>query len=90
MPEEAWVTLGIFAALQAIAFGGLVFSMKGDTNMLKSQMADVQTTLRELGTVLVSMAETRGRIDRLDDRLLSQGKRLDDLSRRLDDNHDRN
>jgi hypothetical protein len=83
MTIDAYVALGIFFLAQIIAFVGIVFSMKGDTKILRMQMTDVRDELKQLNQVVIDLARQQTAIVSIDDRVVLTGKRLDEVSRRL-------
>lgn len=48
--------------------------------MIDAQMEDFKTEMRKLAEVVVQQAITTGRLDRLEERQLAEGKRLDSIS----------
>lgn len=53
------------------------------------EIADLSRGMENVNRLLVTIAEQKGRMDRMDDRAIMQGGRLDELSRRFNDFLDR-
>lgn len=86
MLDEAWVRTAIeLIGMGAIALG-FVYTLKGDTRLLGERMDLVDVRLDRIDTVLEKLSEAKGRMDVLDERLLQQGKRLDETIKRVVDN----
>jgi hypothetical protein len=77
-----WVTIAIFAATQMIIAAGtavgVIIATRMDTGILKQQVRAMQEDLSKFGNVLVTLADFKGEINLINDRLLAQGKRLDE------------
>lgn len=77
-----WVTIAIFAATQMIIAAGtavgVIIATRMDTGILKQQVRAMQEDLSKFGHVLVTLADFKGEINLINDRLLAQGKRLDE------------
>lgn len=77
-----WVTIAIFAATQMIIAAGtaigVITATRMDTGILKQQVRAMQEDLSKFGNVLVTLADFKGEINLINDRLLAQGKRLDE------------
>lgn len=77
-----WVTIAIFAATQMIIAAGtavgVIIATRMDTGILKQQVRAMQEDLSKFGNVLVTLANFKGEINLINDRLLAQGKRLDE------------
>lgn len=78
-----WESILVFTAGQIIILIWTIAAIKGDTKVLKTELELLQTEVRKLSDVLVNMASFRGELNLLQERLLLQGKRLDDLQTRL-------
>ena len=63
-----------------VAVGAWV-SIRVETSVLKVRMGNVEDELKQMGNILVSLAETKGRMDRMDDRAMMQGGRIDELAK---------
>ena len=75
---EAWVAaLGIFAATQVGSLVWILASQRVEGRLLRADIENTQREVEKLGSVLVNMADMRGEINLINDRLLAQGKRLD-------------
>lgn len=99
-----WITLAIFVAGNLFTVAGVIISNRIDTTALKTQMkifADdmmgMQKELKQFGNILVTLADFKGEMNRIQDRATAQGQRLDEnirvtnermlrLERRLDPN----
>jgi hypothetical protein len=71
---------------------GFVWAIKSDTRVLRtrldamdSKLDSVDKRFEKLDGVLVSLAESSGRMDRLDDRLVNVSQREADLHRRFNE-----
>jgi hypothetical protein len=64
---------------------GFVWAIKSDTKVLRARLDIVDQKIDKMDNVLVQLAETNGRINRIDDRQVLTGTRLDDLSKRFND-----
>lgn len=77
-----WVTIAIFAATQMIIAAGtavgVIIATRMDTGILKQQVRAMQEDVSKFGNVLVTLANFKGEINLINDRLLAQGKRLDE------------
>lgn len=82
------VNIGQLLNILVIVAGGIgfMYSMRADNAVVKArlgfqdrQLEMMQEELKKVGEILLSLARTDGRMDRLEDRQLAQGKRLDDL-----------
>lgn len=83
---DATISLGSILTIASFLIGGVAFafSIKSDTKvldtkftMIDAQIEDFKVELRKINEVLVGLAVQSGRIDRVEDRQLSEGKRLD-------------
>jgi 3-methyladenine DNA glycosylase AlkD len=84
------LTFSLGNALTILSFlvGGIYFvsQMKSDgklterrLEMIDSQFEDVKVELKKLAEIMVTLAQTNGRIDRVEDRQLAEGKRIDEF-----------
>lgn len=64
-------------------------AIKVDNGILKTRIDGVDRELAKMGDVLVKMEQSKGRMDRMDDRVIMTGGRLDELSRRVNEWMDR-
>lgn len=62
---------------------GFVWAIKSDTRVLRIRIDNVDRQLEKMDNVLVALAENKGRMDRMDDRAVLQGARLDEMTKRL-------
>jgi hypothetical protein len=86
------VNLGNLLTILTFVIGGVLFvaNVKSDGKVTDSklevvdaQFEDIKMELKKLGDILVKLAEQSGRIDRVEDRQLAEGRRLDELSQRV-------
>lgn len=84
---EPGVSLGNILTILTFIVGGMafVYSLRADTRvqeakfmMLTDQMIEVKIDVKKLSEVLVQLATHGGRITSVEERLLSQGRRLDE------------
>ena len=87
------INLGNILTIVAFLAGGIAFaySIKSDTKVLEirftmidAQIEDFKLDIKKLNDVLVSLAMQSGRIDRVEERQLAEGKRMDRLEARTD------
>ena len=71
---------------------GFVWAIKSDTKVLRQRLDTmdhrleiVDKRLTKIDDVLVDIAKTNGRLDRLDDRIAATNARNDELSRRFNE-----
>jgi hypothetical protein len=62
---------------------GFIWAIKTDTKVLKTRLDNVDGRLEKMDGVMVMLAENKGRMDRVDDRLLMTGQRVDEMTRRI-------
>lgn len=83
------VNIGQLLNIFVIVAGGIGFmwSVKADNTVVKArlgfqdrQLEVMQEELKKVGDILLSLARTDGRMDRLEDRQLAEGKRIDALA----------
>lgn len=89
-----WVAVGSLTtvALLFLTVAGGLYTIKGDTRVLK-QRADATDRLLEkmdhqiekIDGVLVVLAENKGRMELIDQRVSMQGGRLDDMTKRFNE-----
>lgn len=86
------INLGNMLTICSFLVGGLYFvwAIKADTRVLAvrldgvdKQFINVQDELKKMGEVLIAVARQDARLNAMDERLATQGKRLDDLSARV-------
>ncbi len=89
-----WLTVAIFVTTNLITVAGVIISIRVDTSKLKEKMTELaqdmmgmQIELKELGKVLVTLADFKGEINRIQDRQLAQGQRLDETIRQNAEAH---
>lgn len=84
MIDGAEWTHAILELLTMILIGaGFVWAIKVDTRVLSKRLDFVDMRLDKMDTLLERLSDQKSRIDVLDDRLLSQGKRLDEVTKML-------
>lgn len=60
-----------------------VWAIRVDTRVLAQRLDIVDKRLDKMDTLLERLSDQKSRIDVLDDRMLSQGKRLDEVTKML-------
>jgi hypothetical protein len=79
-----WPTIALTSG-SMLAMGTLfIATVKGDARVLKQRLDTVDAQLEKLDALVINMAETRGQQNLADERLLAQGKRIDELHRKVD------
>lgn len=88
MPMEPhhWITIGLFFFGQIISMIGVVISTRMDVgrvslglDVVKRELTEMQQEIKQLGVILVTLADYKGELNRLSDRQLAQGQRLDEF-----------
>lgn len=81
-----WVTLGVFIATQIISMIGVVISTRMDLKHLQfnltglqAEMENFQKEMQKFGNILVTLADFKGEMNRIQDRQLAYGQRLDEF-----------
>lgn len=79
------MTLGNLLTVAGFFFSGIAFVlfMRSDLMVLANRVSNIEGALRELVQANLSMAEQRGRIETLDDRVDHISARLDSVISRL-------
>lgn len=74
-----WSEAGVFINLAAIVFaaGGLAYSV----HSLGKRMVGIETEMKQIVAVLVTQGRHEERMDAMDQRVLAQGRRLDEFMR---------
>lgn len=67
---------------------GFIWAIKSDTKVLRTRLDNVDSKIDKMDNVLVNLAQFDGRLNRLEDRQILSGTRLDELSKRVNDNID--
>jgi len=76
---EAWVVaVIIFGATQVGSLVWILASQRAEGQLLKSEIEGIQREVEKLANVLVNQADMRGEINLINERLVAQGKRLDE------------
>lgn len=96
MAVDLSLTLGDVITAGAILGGGLIAwgALRGTvialtkdfgvfTSRSEAQFDDVKVELKKLGEVMVILAESKGRMDRMDDRAILQGSRIDESTKQI-------
>ena len=96
MAMDLSLTLGDILTAGAILGGGLIAwgAMRGTvvaltkdftafTQRSEAQFDDVKVELKKLGEVMIILAESKGRMDRMDDRAILQGSRIDESTKQI-------
>lgn len=92
MVDFTW-NIGVIVQIIVLVFGGLatLITLKNTVATIKTEMAatkrendkrfdGIQSELRKLGDILISMARFDEKLTNLDKRVTSHGRRLDELS----------
>lgn len=87
------INLGNLLTIAAFLLGGIGFaySVKKDVKvseirlaMIDAQIEDFKQDIRKLNEIVIALAKQDGRIDRIEDRQLQEGKRIDEIVIRMD------
>jgi len=81
------VNLGNVLTIVAFFVGGLafVYTLRGDVRMQAGRLESLEREVVKMRDVLVQIARQEERLTAMDQRMLLQGQRLDDLNKRLFD-----
>ena len=81
MQDFMQFNLGHLLTIAAFLIGGIsfVFTIKSDVARISDRMSPVEAELIKLREVIVGLARQEERINAMDQRMLAQGKRFDDL-----------
>lgn len=82
-------TLIVFAISQIIILAATVAVIRSDTKVLSVRVDALQAELAKLTRVLETLAQQAERLSNVEERQLAQGKRIDELSNRLNQYIDR-
>jgi len=79
------INVGHFLTMFVIVAGGagFVYALRGRLDVVSSRLLNVEEDLKQLVQVLVKQGRQDERIDAMDQRSVSQGKRIDDLTTRV-------
>lgn len=77
------ITIGVFVATQVGTLIWTVATIRGDARGIRAEMGFMQRELDRITKVLEQVADARSDMQLIQERGLAQGKRLDDLSQRL-------
>ena len=78
------ITIGNIVEIGSIIIGGLavLFTLKTDVNVLKTDIANMQNEIKKLGEILVNLADIRGEIRVHDTRITAIEQDIRDLRSR--------
>lgn len=85
LSSEAWATIGIFVVTQAATLIWILATTTNSARVLSKRMDAVQEELKSFGSILVTLADFKGEMKLTQERIMMQGKRLDDLTSRFND-----
>lgn len=85
MLEAFGIRIGDVLTIIAFLGGGVgfVYTIRGRVDALSAQVVTMQTELKKLVDIMVMQGRHSERIDALDERVLAQGKRTDELATRF-------
>lgn len=83
MMNEEWAHLGLTLLGMTCIAVAFIWAIKSDTKILATRLDIVDLRLAKMDTLLERLSDQKSRIDVLDDRMLSQGKRLDEVTKLL-------
>lgn len=83
------IEVAIFIVGQLVMLGITVATVKSDTRVLKVRLDAMQNEMTKVTDVMVTLATQKGEINLINERMLAQGKRLDDLGNRCSQHFDR-
>jgi len=100
MTIDPSISLGslITILMGIITAAGFVWMVKADARVLAASLrleitsndrrfSNIEKKLDQLSDVVVTLAKQDGRLNIIDDRMLAQGKRLDELQKHINNNH---
>lgn len=64
---------------------GIVFTMRGRIDVLTERLEILEDGIKSLITILIQQGKQEERMTAMDQRMVNQGARLDDLTRRYND-----
>ena len=88
---DTTINLGHIITIATFLVGGFTFVwlLKLDTAVVKTklefqdmQMNGMQQEIKKIGEILIDLAHQDGRLNRMEDRIAADAKRLDDLANR--------
>lgn len=62
---------------------GFIWAIKSDTKVLRTRLDNVDSKIDKMDNVLINLAQFDGRLNRLEDRQILSGSRVDELSNRF-------
>lgn len=65
-------------------FGRMTSKFEQIAGQNSKEIGELRVDVKRLSEVTIKLAEQSGRIDRVEDRQLAQGKRLDEVTKRFD------
>ena len=76
------ISLGNLMTIVSFIIGGVsfVYAIKSDTRVLATRLGNLEEDVKKMSDVLVELAKTDGRMNLIEDRILAQGKRLDEAT----------
>lgn len=85
MEISHWITIGVFVLTNGLVWAGVVISLRVDMGKMGAVMGKLQEDLQaveksmeKFGNILVTLADFKGEMNLIQERLLAQGKRLDE------------
>lgn len=73
-----WITVGIFVLTNIGLWAGVIISIRIDMRAFKIEIKSLQEQMKKFGNILVTLADFKGEMNLIQERLAMQGKRLDD------------
>jgi hypothetical protein len=79
-------TLGNAVTIISFIVGGIMFvnTIRKDVSFQGTRLTNIEDEVKKMREVIISIARQEERLSAMDQRMLSQGARIDDLIRRLD------
>jgi hypothetical protein len=79
-------TLGNAVTIVSFIVGGIMFvnTIRKDVSYQGERLTNIEDEMKKMREVIISIARQEERMSAMDQRMLSQGARIDDLIRRLD------
>lgn len=78
-PEWSHAALELLSML--FIAGGFIWAIKADTRVLAQRLRNLENRLDKMDAVLEKLSDQKSRIDVIDERMLAQGKRLDEATK---------
>lgn len=92
MAPDFWsLNFGHFLTILVLGAGGIGFAytVRGRVDALSDRMLSVENNIKQLVEVLVQQGRMQERLKTIDERQLAEGRRVDDLTKRVNDWIDR-